>query len=211
MVSMSISKDVSNLLNFFENLPEDVKTSVADSPLKGIDAIADVIAYDKEMLPLALGTFTKKYPDVSENNLCQMLLLRGDFSEKDAKQTAKEYVPDSVESSQMLTIFGQISNDKALSSLNKEKKFSLNSLNPFSSAKNDSKSNLNNPFEQNKSNLNPFDDENESNSNPFDDVNESNSNPFDNENKSNSNPFDDENKSNLNPFGETESSLNPFN
>ena len=190
MVSMSISKDVSNLLNFFENLPEDFKTSVADSPLKGIDAIADVIAYDKEMLPLALGTFTKKYPDVSENNLCQMLLLRGDFSEKDAKQTAKEYVPDSVESSQMLTIFGQISNDKALSSLNKEKKFSLNSLNPFSSAKNDSKSNLNNPFEQNKSSSNPFDD--------------------DDENESNSNPFDDEIQSNLNPFEETESSLNPF-
>ena len=200
MVSMSISKDVSNLLNFFENLPEDVNTSVADSPLKGIDAIADVIAYDKEMLPLALGTFTKKYPDVSENNLCQMLLLRGDFSEKDAKQTAKEYVPDSVESSKMLTIFGQISNDKALSSLKKEQKFSLNSLNPFSSAKNDSKSNLNNPFEQNKSNSNPFDD----------DENESNSNPFDNENKSNSNPFKDENQSNLNPFEETESSLNPF-
>ena len=200
MVSMSISKDVSNLLNFFENLPADVKTSVADSPLKGIDAIADVIAYDKEMLPLALGTFTKKYPDVSENNLCQMLLLRGDFSEKDAKQTAKEYVPDSVESSEMLTIFGQISNDKALSSLNKEQKFSLNSLNPFSSAKNDSTSNLNNPFEQNKSNTNPF----------YDDENESSSNPFDNENESNSNPFDDENQSNLNPFEETESSLNPF-
>ena len=199
MVSMSISKDVSNLLNFFENLPADVNTSQVDSPLKGIDAIADVIAYDKEMLPLALGTFTKKYPDVSENNLCQMLLLRGDFSEKDAKQTAKEYVSDSVESSQMLTIFGQISNDKALSSLKKEQKFSLNSLNPFSSAKNDSTSNLNNPFEQNKSNSNPFDDENESNSNPFD-----------NENESNSNPFDDENQSNLNPFEETESSLNPF-
>ena len=199
MVSMSISKDVSNLLNFFENLPEDNKASVADSPLKGIDATAAVIAYDKEMLPLALGTFTKKYPDVSENNLCQMLLLRGDFSEKDAKQTAKEYVPDSVESSKMLTIFGQISNDKALSSLKKEQKFSLNSLNPFSSAKNDSKSSLNNPFEQNKFSSNPFDDENQSNSNPFD-----------NENESNSNPFDDENTSNLNPFEETESSLNPF-
>ena len=199
MVSMSISKDVSNLLNFFENLPEVVNNSEADSPLKGIDAIADVIAYDKEMLPLALGTFTKKYPDVSENNLCQMLLLRGDFSEKDAKQTAKEYVPDSVVTSKTLTIFGQISNDKALSSLKKEQKFSLNSLNPFSSAKNDTKSNLNNPFEQNKSNSNPFDDENELNSNPFD-----------NENESNSNPFDDENQSNLNPFEETESSLNPF-
>ena len=173
---------------------------MADSPLKGIDAIADVIAYDKEMLPLALGTFTKKYPDVSENNLCQMLLLRGDFSEKDAKHTAKEYVHDSVETSQILTIFSQNSSDKALSSLNKEQKFSLNSLNPFSSAKNDSKSNLNNPFEQNKSNTNPF----------YDDENESSSNPFDNENKSNSNPFDDENQSNLNPFEETESSLNPF-
>ena len=192
---MSISKDVSNLLNFFENLPEDVKTSVADSPLKGIDAIADVIAYDKEMLPLALGTFTKKYPDVSENNLCQMLLLRGDFSEKGAKETAKEYVPkfDSVVG-QRQSIFGQITLDKALSS-NTEQKFSFNSFNPFT--RNDSKSNLN-PFDQIKSSLNPFDE------------NESNSNPIDNENKFNSNPFDDENKSNLNPFGETESSLNPF-
>merc|ERR1711874_902561 len=78
--------------SFFKEIAGDMADF--DSPFDTLNILAEVLASDEEMLSLELGTLSKRYPDVTHDQIFCLLLLRGDMSRGDAKQLASEFVKE---------------------------------------------------------------------------------------------------------------------
>jgi hypothetical protein len=79
-VAKKVAKEAKQLHRFFHKVAGDLADF--DSPFKAIEALAEVLGCDDEMLALDIGTLCKKYPDVSHDQLLCLLLLRGDLVSK---------------------------------------------------------------------------------------------------------------------------------
>lgn len=76
-VAKKVSNEAKQLQRFFHKVGGDMADF--DSPFKAIEALAEVIGCDDEMLALDIGTLVKKYPDVSHDQLLCLLNMRGDL------------------------------------------------------------------------------------------------------------------------------------
>ena len=107
---------------------------------------------DEEMLSLDIGTLVKRYPDLSHDQLLCLLMLRGDLSKGDAKDTTLEFVPEGNAKAGTLHAESIRSQVKVTPGIinNPFGKESGPSLNPFADTMN--------PFSKDGSaaNLNPF-------------------------------------------------------
>lgn len=65
-----------------------------DSPFDALSTLAEVLSSDSEMLFLDIGTLVKRYPDVSQEQLFLLLLIRGDMNKTESRQTTAEFCPD---------------------------------------------------------------------------------------------------------------------
>ena len=77
MVARKVSQEAKQLQRVFHKVAGD--SADFDSPFKAIEALAEVLACDNEMLPLDIGTLVKTYPDVSHDQLLCLLFMRGDL------------------------------------------------------------------------------------------------------------------------------------
>ena len=76
-VARKVSQEAKQLQRVFHKVAGD--SADFDSPFKAIEALAEVLACDNEMLPLDIGTLVKTYPDVSHDQLLCLLFMRGDL------------------------------------------------------------------------------------------------------------------------------------
>ena len=66
-----------------------------DSPFDTITLLAEVLAADLEMMSLDLGTLCQRYPDITNDQVFCLLLLRGDMaSRQEAQKMAEDYVKE---------------------------------------------------------------------------------------------------------------------
>ena len=77
LVAKKVSSEAKQLQRFFHKVAGDLADF--DSPFKAIEALAEVLGCDKEMLALDIGTLVKKYPDVSHDQLLCLLYMRNDL------------------------------------------------------------------------------------------------------------------------------------
>lgn len=81
-----IVREVDQLRAFFIKIAPDVTTRV-NSPLEAIIALAEVLkSEDLDILSLDLHSLVDKFPDITEDHLVRLLLLRGDISRADIKE-----------------------------------------------------------------------------------------------------------------------------
>ena len=64
-----------------------------DSPFDALALLSEVLKSDSDMIALDIGTLVKRYPDISQDQLICLLMLRGDLNKSDARETAQEYGP----------------------------------------------------------------------------------------------------------------------
>lgn len=76
-VAKKVAGEAKQLQRFFHKVAGDLADF--DSPFKAIEALAEVLGCDDEMLALDIGTLVKKYPDVSQDQLLCLLTMRGDL------------------------------------------------------------------------------------------------------------------------------------
>lgn len=80
-----IVREVDQLRAFFVRIAPDVTTRL-NSPLEAIKALAEVIkSEDLDMLSLDLHTLVEKFPDITEEHLSRLLMLRGDISRSEIR------------------------------------------------------------------------------------------------------------------------------
>lgn len=133
MAAKKIAKEAKQLQMFFHKVAGDMADF--DSPFKAIEALAEVLGTDEEMLALDVGNLVKKYPDVTYDQLCCLLILRGDQSKSEAREKALEYIPNSVRSNlQAKSIFSQVLVSASINPFASGKEAAA-SLNPFASGK----------------------------------------------------------------------------
>ena len=142
-----VTSEAKQLHRFFHKVAGDLADF--DSPFKAIEALAEVLGTDEDMIALDIGTLVKKYPDVTQDQLLCLLLLRGDKPKSEAREIAQEYIPDSIRPStlQAKSIFSKVQ-VSATSNPFATGKEAAASLNPFSSS---------GPKETTVKSLNPFD------------------------------------------------------
>ena len=76
-VAKKVAEEARQLQRFFRKIAGDLADF--DSPFKAIEALAEVLRCDDEMLSLDIGTLVKKYPDVTHDQLLCLLNMRGDL------------------------------------------------------------------------------------------------------------------------------------
>ena len=76
-VAKKVSAEAKQLQKFFHKVAGDMADF--DSPFKAIEALAEVLNCDNEMLALDIGNLVKKYPDVSHDQLLCLLTMRNDM------------------------------------------------------------------------------------------------------------------------------------
>lgn len=84
--------EAAQLKRFFRKVGGD--SADFDSPFDAVSAMAEVIGADSEMLYLDVGTFTKRYPDLNQEQLFCILMVRGDMNRTECRTMAAEFVPD---------------------------------------------------------------------------------------------------------------------
>ncbi|XP_065201751.1 exocyst complex component 3-like [Planococcus citri] len=81
-----IVREVEQLRAFFVKIAPDVTTRV-NSPLDAITALAEVLkSEDLDILSLDLHTLVDKFPDITEDHLSRLLMLRGDMSRSEIRE-----------------------------------------------------------------------------------------------------------------------------
>lgn len=81
-----IVREVEQLRAFFVKIAPDVTTRV-NSPLDAITALAEVLkSEDLDILSLDLHTLVDKFPDITEDHLSRLLILRGDISRSEIRE-----------------------------------------------------------------------------------------------------------------------------
>lgn len=81
-----IAREVEQLKAFFVRIAPDV-TPRANSSLEAINALAEVLkSEDVDILSLDLHTLVDKFPDITEDHLTRLLMLRGDLSRSEIKE-----------------------------------------------------------------------------------------------------------------------------
>lgn len=84
-VAAKIIQEVDQLRTFFLKIAPDV-TIRPNSPFEAIKALAEVVkSEDLDMLSLDLHTLVEKFPDISEDHLSKLLMLRGDISRSEIR------------------------------------------------------------------------------------------------------------------------------
>eukprot|EP00096_Caligus_rogercresseyi_P011855 TRINITY_DN480_c0_g1_i1.p1 TRINITY_DN480_c0_g1~~TRINITY_DN480_c0_g1_i1.p1 ORF type:complete len:718 (-),score=192.62 TRINITY_DN480_c0_g1_i1:66-2219(-) len=106
-----IIEEAKKAKDLFNKVAEDIANY--DSPFDALALLAEVFKCDAELLSLELGTFVKKYPDVTFEQLYCLLHLRGDLSKTDARLMAQEVAPGGLNNKNPTTlharsIFSQI-------------------------------------------------------------------------------------------------------
>ena len=77
VVAKKVGSEAKRLQAFFRKVAGDVADF--DSPFTAIEALAEVLKCDEEMLALDIGTLVKKYPDFNHEHLLCLLNMRGDL------------------------------------------------------------------------------------------------------------------------------------
>lgn len=77
IVAKKVASEAKRLQAFFRKVAGDVADF--DSPFTAIEALAEVLKCDEEMLALDIGTLVKKYPDFNHEHLLCLLNMRGDL------------------------------------------------------------------------------------------------------------------------------------
>jgi len=105
-----IVREVDQLRAFFIRIAPDITTR-ANSPLDAIAVLAEVLKNDDlEILSLDLHMLVERFPDITEDHLFRLLMLRGDVNKSDIRDKVS-YVRQSTNRSKMPTqksIFHQI-------------------------------------------------------------------------------------------------------
>lgn len=102
-----IVREVNQLRAFFARIAPDV-TARVNNPLEAITAIAEVLkSEDLEILQLDLHVLVDKFPDITEDHLTRLLMLRGDMPRSEIRVK----VSDALHS---ITNRSRISNQKSI-------------------------------------------------------------------------------------------------
>lgn len=105
-----IVREVDQLRAFFVRIAPDITTRV-NSPLEAIAVLAEVLKNDDlEILSLDLHMLVERFPDITEDHLFRLLMLRGDVNKSDVRDKVS-YVRQSTSRSKVPTqksIFHQI-------------------------------------------------------------------------------------------------------
>ena len=89
-----VHAEAGQLKRFFGKAAKDVVDLDFDSPFIALSSMSDVLGADAEMLILDVGSFVKRYPDISHHQLLCLLTVRGDLSKSEAKTMATDFVPE---------------------------------------------------------------------------------------------------------------------
>jgi len=86
-----IRAEAEQVKRFYHRVAGDVADF--DSPFDAISQLSELLKQDdSDWLALDIGTLVKKYPDVSQEQVLCLLLLRGDLNKAEAREKATEYV-----------------------------------------------------------------------------------------------------------------------
>jgi len=96
-VAIQIKQEAGRCKLFFKDVKEMAAGGMEDydSPFDTITLLAEVLAADLEMMSLDLGTLCQRYPDITNDQVFCLLLLRGDMaSRQEAQKMAEDYVKE---------------------------------------------------------------------------------------------------------------------